>query len=335
MTMIDVFRTDGRGTVGPPSQVAESMQAGMRASQMRTLDTLQKDEWLLFDEAVVGAAQESLVAAADLQRLGLTFNVPNGLGTTVLEWQDMSEMTAASVSMDGATETEIDRVQFNTQSMPLPLIHHGWRLSRRVLEASRRRGESLDTSMADAASRQVSEKIEDVIFSGLPNLSFSGGSQVYGYTTHPDRSTVSLSTQWDASAKSPVDIKDDVVSMVGNAQSNNFNGPFILYVPSNYASVIIDDYTDGSGSGTIMTIRQRLEAIEPIQQVKVADKLPDDNVVLVQMTRNVVDLVNVLEPTTVEWSSGNEMVAYFMVMASQLPRIKSDANNVTGVVHLS
>lgn len=331
---LDVFRTDG-GVYHEPSNFARQLQgAGMRVEQLRTLDTLQKEEWIEFDNAVVEAAQEVLIGAADLQAAGLTFNVPNGLGTTILEWQNISDMSSASVSMNAETATEMDRTVFGNESMPLPLIHHGWNLSARTLEASRRRGDPLDTTMADAASRQVSEMIEEIIFQGLSGITF-GGATIRGYTDHPSRITKTLSTNWDASAKSPVDIKDDVLEMVQLARDKLFNGPYFLYVPANYATVLGDDYTDGTGSGRLMTIRDRLVSIEQIREIRVADFLPDDNVVLVQMTRNVVDLVNVVEPMTVEWSSGNGFLTFFEVIASQLPRIKVNHSGDTGIVHLS
>src|SRR2546430_560307 len=62
--------------------------------------TLRKNEWILLDEAIIMAAKERLRVVADLRSAGLTLSIPNGMGKTVLQTENVSDATTAVVSMD-------------------------------------------------------------------------------------------------------------------------------------------------------------------------------------------------------------------------------------------
>ena len=106
-----------------------------------------------------------------------------------------------------------------------------------------------------------------------------------------------------------------------------------LYIPTAYETVMDDDY-DVSGS-SLMTIRERLMKLGGIQGIKVVDTLPANNVILVQMTIDVVRLVRGMGLTNVQWSTEGGMVHKFKVMTIQVPQIRSDQNGKTGIVHLA
>ena len=55
------------------------------------------------------------------------------MGTTIVQHESVSEMTRAQVTMDGVTRAENDRVTFKLVSTPLPVIHHDFQISARVL----------------------------------------------------------------------------------------------------------------------------------------------------------------------------------------------------------
>src|SRR5690606_22085718 len=75
------------------------LQANFNVNALRTNDILRKDEWKLFDQAIVEVARKRLVGVGALMSRGLTFNVNNALGTTQIEWQRVGHMTPAEVSM--------------------------------------------------------------------------------------------------------------------------------------------------------------------------------------------------------------------------------------------
>lgn len=307
----------------------------MNPLALRTQATLFKDEWIQMDQAVRRVARDRLVGVRDLMNANLRFNVSNALGTLVVQHHTATEMTAAQVSMDGNTKGQNDRVLFDLKSTPLPVIHHDFQINSRVLAASRRQGQTLDTTQVEEATRQVSEKIEDMLFNGLSTedtLGFgSSTASLYGYTNFNDRATVSLSNDWDNSSASGNDILDDVLSMVQQAKDNKHYGPYMLYIPSNWEVDLLDDFKSESDK----TILQRIKEIPSISDVRFADKLTDSNAVLVEMSPSNIDMVVGFEPMVVQWSSGDGMTDFFKVMAIMVPRPKSDANGNSGTVHLS
>lgn len=290
---------------------------------------LMYDEWKDLDRAVFEVQRDRLVGIADLRAAGLTHNL-GGLGVTIAQWEMSSDMTKANVSMSGASRGEEDTSAFKQATVPVPILHKDFRLNIRRLEASRRFGSSIDVLDADSAARKVAEASEEMLFAGKPIV--VDGSEIYGYTTHPARSTVDLGTAWDDNAVDGGDILEDVQEMLAEARDNNYHGPFTLYIPSEYEGKLDNDFEQGTGD--IRTIRERLLQLSGLSRIVVADRLPADNVILVQLTRNVVDLAVGQEMTTVQWQSQGGMVEHFKVMAAWAPRIKNDYDGRSGIVHL-
>lgn len=291
--------------------------------------TLRKDEWKQLDDMVIFTAQERLVGVADLYSRNLVYNIGNGLGKTVLEYEDISELTAAELTMDAVTPSQKDRPQYDLKYLPLPIVHKDFSFNIRALSASRTTGQPLDTTTAALAARQVSEKIEDILFNGASTYTYGGGT-LYGYTDLPSANSVTLSEQWDASGKTGEEILDDVRAMKQASIDAKHYGPFILYVPTNYETTLDDDFKSNSDK----TIRQRILEIANIQEVKVADKLDDDEVVLVQMTSDCVRMVEGLPIQTVEWQEGGGFTTNYKVLAIMVPQVRSDQSGNCGVTVL-
>lgn len=333
--MIDILVAQEDGSINSHGGVAQKLLDGnFNLNSLRTNATLQKDEWELIDKTVVQVGRERLQAVADLFSNNLTFDVPNAMGTLVITHETVTEMVAAQIDMDGVTKGPNDRILFAQVNTPLPIIHHDFQITARTLAASRKSGIPLDTAQIAEATRQVSESIEVMLLNGHTAgdiLGFgSSTAQLFGYTNRTNRNTISLSVQWDTSATGSI-ILADVLSMISAAQDDRMYGPYMLYVPTNYWITLLDDFKTNSDK----TIIQRVKEIPNIMDVKVLDKLADDNVLLVQMTSNNVDMAVGMQPTVVQWEGQGGMVFYFKVMAIMVPRIKLDAGNRSGVVHLS
>ena len=84
---------------------------------------LRRDEWKTLDEAVIRVAETRLNGVQDLKSAGLVYNIGNGMGSTVLEWHDMSDALTAEATMDGVSRAKNDRVVYQTNYLPLPIIH--------------------------------------------------------------------------------------------------------------------------------------------------------------------------------------------------------------------
>jgi len=231
--------------------------------------------------------------------------------------------------MSGITEAEGDTPAWNLRNVPVPIFHKDFQVNIRRLEASRMVGESLDVTAASIAARRVSERSEDMLFAGEPIV--VQGNNLYGYTNLPGRNQVDLDTNWDAVAQNGNStIIDDVNAMLQAARDDKHFGPFVLYVPTGYEFKLDEDYSDQYPR----TVRDRIEALTGIERVEIADRLAANNVVLVQMTRDVVDLAIAQPISTIQWSTQGGMVENFKVMACWAARLKSDYDGRAGIVHL-
>lgn len=295
--------------------------------------TLRYDEWRTLDLAVTRIAEQRLVGFEDLRRNNLVMPLGNAMGTTVLTWQDMSDAMEAIVSMDPVRKGKNDRVQFSTNHIPIPVVHDDYTISERVLIESRNRGNGLDTLQAERAARKVSEKLEDMLFGSSSTLTYGGGT-IYSYLSHPDINTVNLAANWDATDDMAEAILADVLAMKQALINDHYFGPYMIYIPTAYETVLDDDYKTTS-AGMSQTIRQRILQISNIQGITVVDRLAANTVLMVCMQKDVVDLIDGMPIQNVQWDSEGGFVHNYKVMAIQVPRIKSDYDGRSGIVVLS
>jgi len=299
--------------------------------------TLRRDEWKALDDAVLKVAEARLGGIQDLISRGLVYTIGNGMGSTVLEYHDVSDALEAELTMDGVNRSKGDRPAFGTNYLPLPIIHADYEINERVLQASRKLGQPLDTTLAERAARKVQEKLEKMLFQD-ETYTFGGGT-IYSYLNHPSRNQVDLSSYgaWDDSATTAKNIIDLVLAMKQASIDAHHYGPWMLYIPTKYETVLDEDY-DTSTPGT--TIRERIKKISGILDIRMVDYLYDseestnaDNVLLVQMTNDVVRLVQGMGIQNVEWSTEGKLVHRYKVMTIQVPQIRADYNGNCGIVH--
>ena len=306
------------------TMVQKLLSSGMDLSVLRTNAVLQKEEWVDLDKRVIRIAEERLVLTQDLIAAGLTYNL-GGIGTTISQWQVESDMTDAVVSMEPDSEGNRDLVDYDIDQVPIPIIHKDFRIGLRQLEASRRMGSSIDTTNADAAARRVAIGMEDLVVRGY--ASKFAGQSIYGVTTHPNRITGTAPGPW-----TNIDnVYETILKMVEAADAAHRYGPFNLYIPSGLGMVLYRFYDDGSGQ----TVEQRLQQITPINAVRVNDRLPADQLVLIQMASDTIDLAVAQPLMPVEWDDKGGLVTNYKVLTAMAPRLKPDANGILGVVHFT
>lgn len=291
--------------------------------------TLRRDEWKSLDDAVLEVARTRLNGVQDLVDNGLVYNLGNAMGTTVLEWHDVSDAQEADMTMDGVTRSKGDRVQFGHGYLPIPIIHADYEINSRVLSSSRNMGNALDTTMAERAARKVAEKLENMLFTDT-TYNFGGGV-IYSYLNHPDANTKAI-TAWTASAKTAAGMVDDVLEMKQALINAYHYGPYMLYIPTGYETLLDADYTDSLTTGSTNTIRERIMKIAGLKGIKVVDTLPSNKLVFVQMTSDVVRLVRGLPLQNIEWTTEGGFVHKYKVLTIQVPQIRSDYNNRSGLL---
>ena len=291
--------------------------------------TLRREEWMALDEAILPIAENRLTGINDLRSRGLVFNLGNPMGTTVLESHTSGDAFEAEMSMDGVTRGKGDRQTFGSTYLPIPIIHVDYDLNLRELEASRRLGNALDTSNAELATRRVAEYLEGLLF--LDKKYSFGGGTIFSYTNFTQRNMETI-TSWTGSTKTGKEIVQDCMGAKQMAIDKGFYGPYVIYVPSGYETRLDEDYSDAKGSNTV---RERILKIANIVDIKVSDKLAADNVLLIQMTSDVVRLVDGMGIQNVEWKTEGNFVTNYKVMTIQVPQIRCDQDGKCGIVHLS
>lgn len=317
-----------KGVLGG-SAARRLMQAGWNPNALRTNASLMYDEWKLFDRQVQQIAREKLTIVNELTRRGLTYPIPNALGVIQLVWQTSGDMNPAEVTMTGLPEADKDGVEFGIASMPLPMIHKEFQLDLRQLEVSRRMGMPLDAAQAEIATRKVAEMVEAIIFTGLTIASNLGN--IYGLLTHPNRITGSVTHNWALTSTPGSEIITDAQRMITALTAKNMFGPYLIFVPTATYIRMTDDYK-ANGDKTILS---RLLEVPGVEGIMPTNRLTGSNVLMVQMTSDVIQLVDGIRPTMVEWDERGGFELNFMIFCILLPRVRVDYALQSGIAHYS
>jgi len=328
--------TGKRGDVKNPNCYKN---VSVNTNGLQTYGTLRRDEWKALDEALLMVSRYRLGGIQDLIDANLTYNLGNAMGTTVLEWHDVSNAAEAVISMDGVTRGRNDTVNYQYNYLPIPIIHVDYEINERELSASRNLGNPLDTTMVERAARRINEKLESMLFTG--NNSFSFGqldernrNTIYGYLNFPDRNLYTVPTDWatlDLSVSTnPPKLIADVTNMKQKSINAFHYGPWRLYLPTAYETVLDQDYNPIYPG---VTIRDRILKIDGINGIKIIDTLPQGNILLVQQTPDVVRLIRGLGLQNVAWQEEGKMLTKYKVLTIQVPQIRSDQNGKCGIVH--
>lgn len=289
--------------------------------------TLRKDDWIALDEAVLRAARPRLKLVGDLMAAGLRYSIPNGMGSTVFQSETISDPGSATISMDGLRKGKNDRPEFGITNLPLPIIHSDFSYSARQIAASRNGGSPLDTVSAEAAARRVSEEVEKLALGVSSTYSFGGGV-IYGLTNFTSVLTQVL-TAPTAGGWTAETLLSEILEMRQSAQDAYHYGPYNLYFSSAWDQYLDEDYKANSD----ITLRERIAKVDGISKVATVDYLTGYKAVLVQMTSEVIRMIEAMPLTTVQWESEGGMLVNFKVMTIAVPQVRADFNGKTGIVY--
>jgi hypothetical protein len=260
------------------------------------------------------------------------------MGTTVLEWDDSGDAMEAEMTMDAISRGKNDRVTFQRNYLPIPIIHVDYEINARFLATSRNMGNPIETMSAERAARKVADKLEAMLFTDTTyawgKVDERNRNSIYSYINFPDRERLSV-TAWNASGKTGVGILNDVLAAKAKLIAAKHFGPYTLYIPTAWEIVLDEDYVGSTPDTSNKTMRERILAIANVNDVKIVDSLPANNAVLVQMTPDVVRLVQGMGIQNVQWQTEGNFINRYKVMTIQVPQIRSDRNSKTGICHIS
>jgi hypothetical protein len=314
------------------AQLKRLVAAGqdLNTTVLRTADTLRHEDWKFWDDVVQNEALIRLVGVADLIGAGLTKSIPNSLGKTVYEYEKITFMDEAEVSLDGVSRTANDVQEFSQAGIPLPITHKDFFLNLRQLTASRNSNTPLDTVQAATAGRVVAEKAEKMLFQGGKTF---GGLAIYGYTNFPQRNigTYTDSKLWSDSTKvGTAYVADTIKAMTALSAARQY-GPYGIYVDTAAGVLLENDYVAAGGNNPNQTIRQRLEAINNVSFVHVADQMPAGHVVFTQLTSDNAVWVQGEPLQVVQWDEGGGFTINFKAFQIAVPLFRVTAGGRSGV----
>lgn len=323
-----------RPFIGPDGKNYITLNSGMEDERTMVTNapaTMTWEAWKLFDDTVVRALRDRLRLMADIRGSGLEYNIPNGMAHTVLQYQTATDVGPATISMDPIRRGEADQQMKDVGFFPLPLIHKDFDFSARQIAVSGagRIPMPADTGNAESAAFKVAEAIEQLT-SGTAGTFTYGGGTIYGYTNFPQRATkTDMTTPTGLNGGVTV---NEILALRQLLINNKHRGPYILYMNSQWAQFLDNDFSTTKGDNTL---RQRLLAIDGIQEIRISDYLPTTkyDVVLVEMARETVRAVVGLEVQTLQWESMGGLMKHFKVMAMVLPQLRPDTAGNSGVAH--
>lgn len=299
-----------------------------KAVVTNTPATLRKDEWIQLDTAVIKAAQPRLKFVADVRGRGLQYIIPNGMGKTVLQSQNMGDINGAVISMDGLKHSENDRPHFDIENLPLPIIHKDWGFSARELATSRNGGSPLDVSMAEMAGRKVAETVEQLALGQLATYTFGGGT-IYGLGNTPAALSKTITAPTD-SGWTPATLLEEILEMREQSKDAFHYGPWALYFSPSW-----DQYLDQDFSSLYpnITLRERVAKITGISGIQSLDYMTDFDVAMIQMTSDIIRMVVGMEMVNVQWDTNGGLWKNFKTMCIIIPQFRTDQDGNTGLVY--
>lgn len=339
------FGSDNYGKAPIAGALLRSLQETGELSipGLRALSPLSDKAQVIVDKAVVSVGLERLQFVDDLLSRGLVYDLPDALSVTQLEWDQESKVGGAVRVMSPSHRQENQLTDRKHNRLPIYITMDGFSLDIRTLKMSERVGQPLDTSIVKQSTRRVNEGIEDAAINGATTadgqLMQVAGFTAPGLLNAPNASTGNTTTDWATTGtigtQGPAAIAD-ILAGIAVLQANKKFGPYNLYLGTKAGNVINNDFK----VNTTDTIRGRLEMIDAGGskiQIRVADRMPVGTVsgqvqfALVQMTDDVVQMVNGQSPTVIPWTSLDGFTLHWLVMAIMVQRIRSDYDGNSGV----
>lgn len=291
--------------------------------------SLTRNQWQIVDGVLQRVKDDRLVIIRDLRANNLVRPV-DGLGHSMMFWQGVQSKIAVQRSMNAIERAPGAAPDFVSYLLPLPFIHADFDLDTRELDIS---AGTLGLEMVRQSGIAITEYVEDMCLTDV-TYNFGGGT-AYSFVNFPSRKTYTLPKKWTDSTITGELIVADVQKMLELASDDKFFGPFYLYIPSKYSFVLDRDYKIGATGYTGRTIRQRLLDLEGLARIVVADRIGEDNMVMIQMTPDNVELIEGMPIENVQWPVEGGFATKFKILTIMVLMIKKSPSGQCGVVHAS
>lgn len=286
---------------------------------------LPEDAFKSLEDAVLAEQTVDTSAVQHLRDAGLV--IPEDIAFTQHEFDVISAVTAADITVDGQASDTRDVPQYERKAITVPVVSKSFTLGMRTLRAiDLIPGRSFSTTLATAAAQVVREAFENALFNGFGDVKISTATETFGYVNDPDANSAASSGDWGT-----VGNAEATVSTMINAESgDNFKGPFTLYVSRTQYNEISKLYKSVDNNSTELDRILNYPQIDNVFEVNEAF-LADGTVALVQLQANTIAWVEAMPFRIVEWTSPDGMSTHWRVMSIAAPRTASTWNDRSGI----
>ena len=104
-----------------------------------------------------------------------------------------------------------------------------------------------------------------------------------------------------------------------------------MYVSNSIMFQLIRDYTTGYPK----TILDRIRELPQVLDIRELDMLGNSgNMFMVQMDRDVLDLVRGIDPTMIQWTEPDNLTWHFRIIAMAFPRFRNQIAGKAGILRV-
>ena len=328
-----------RDFLGSGNNTITQMGLDLLGSGERNLAALPAHIEEVIAAEIIRVNRTGLVLANDLLAAGLSIPYPNWLAKTKYTQNRGNAGVNAKRTMD--LDVRGERAILDSSSMSWPIFatsadfSEGVRTVRQYDAANNPFGATMTGESVEA----INKLIDDQGWNGWMVTGDTNSSLVkVDDATAPGLLTAPVNTYdysgsnpaWNHPSKKPTEIVADVQAMAAVLRENgNYLGPFRLYVSSTYGDTLNNNFTDGVTTFPTTT-RQRLQQLEyggqPLQ-IRVAPQLPTNKTVLIQFSRDVIEILAGQSPDVISWvypNASQPMRYYWMIVACMVILIKTN-----------
>lgn len=291
---------------------------------------LRKNEWEFLDRRLVEIAKPRLQLINSMRAAGLVVNFPEAYSHSLYQYERVSDIDGASVSMSPKTKGTNDRSTVDLVSVPLPIIHKEFYLEAREIAIARKTGQRLPVHLLDLAGRRVAETAEQMALGTWGTFSY-GGATLHGLTNFPSRNTGAFLNPTVA-GWTPDMLYNSVLQMIKVAQDDNQFGPYDLYYSTGMMVPMNRMFSQNYAGGSVIENLRRISLISNIQQL---DYLSGNQLLLVQRDQMTASLLMGMDMRVVQWQTDGGESVHFRVMMMMTPIFRTDQLGQSGIVHFT
>jgi hypothetical protein len=293
--------------------------------------TLRYDEWKLIDRAIQKPTRKRLRVWRDLNALGLSRNIPNGMSVMAIQSQTRGNAGTAGISMNALRETNRFRMEYGTIGHPLPITHAEFSYDLRELLVSRNIGPGLDTDAIEQCRFNMDELTEQMALGLLSSYTWFGYT-VYGMLNHPSRvaygMTAPTTLGWN-----PEDTYFEILAALQALRDNRIYGPFGCYYSPAWAQYMARPYS--ASTPTAQSLRLTLQNnVNEVQFWEQSDYLSGFRMVIFVLDDDQVQAITGMNTIPVQWEEQGGLAFHWKLLKIEVIRVRPNGDGNLGVLDM-